>query len=185
MVRLWPTCSVDRRSRWSARPPAKGFPADVASYAYACAQCGYCVDTCTLYQGRGWESAGPRGKWSFLKDVLEGRDEFDQQMTDTFLLCTTCEKCDIVCQLDLPIEPTWGLLRGNLVQDRGFGTFPPFEIMASALKGQQNIWGGLQENRDQWVTEEIKPAIKEQREDRLFRWLHRFALSSRTSPSRA
>jgi Fe-S oxidoreductase/FAD/FMN-containing dehydrogenase len=141
--------------------PKKGFPADVASYAYACAQCGYCVDTCTLYQGRGWESSGPRGKWSFLKDVLEGRDRFDQQMTDTFLLCTTCEKCDILCQLDLPIEPTWGLLRGNLVQERGFGTFPPFEIMASALKGQKNIWGGLQENRDQWVTPEIKPAIKE------------------------
>ncbi len=144
------------------KAPKKGFPADVASYAYACAQCGYCVDTCTLYQGRGWESASPRGKWSFLKDVLEGHDSFDQQMTDTFLLCTTCEKCDIVCQLDLPIEPTWGLLRGNLVQQRGFGTFPPFEIMAAALKGQKNIWGGLQENRDQWVTEEIKPAIKEQ-----------------------
>jgi Fe-S oxidoreductase/FAD/FMN-containing dehydrogenase len=139
---------------------AKGFPADVASYAYACAQCGYCVDTCTLYQGRGWESSAPRGKWSFLKDVLEGRDHFDQQMTDTFLLCTTCEKCDIACQLDLPIEPTWGLLRGNLVQERGFGTFPPFEIMASALKGQKNIWGGLQENRDRWVTEDIKPVIK-------------------------
>jgi Fe-S oxidoreductase/FAD/FMN-containing dehydrogenase len=144
------------------KAPAKGFPADVASYAYACAQCGYCVDTCTLYQGRGWESSAPRGKWSFLKDVLEGRDHFDQQMTDTFLLCTTCERCDIACQLDLPIEPTWGLLRGNLVQDRGFGTFPPFEIMAAALKGQKNIWGGLQENRDQWITEDIKPAIKDQ-----------------------
>jgi Fe-S oxidoreductase/FAD/FMN-containing dehydrogenase len=142
--------------------PAKGIPADVASYAYACAQCGYCVDTCTLYQGRGWESSSPRGKWSFLKDVLEGKDQFDQQMTDTFLLCTTCEKCDIVCQLDLPIEPTWGLLRGNLVQDRGFGTFPPFEIMASALKGQQNIWGGLREDRDRWVTDDIRPTIKEQ-----------------------
>jgi Fe-S oxidoreductase/FAD/FMN-containing dehydrogenase len=141
---------------------AQGFPADVASYAYACAQCGYCVDTCTLYQGRGWESSSPRGKWSFLKDVLEGRDRFDQRMTDTFLLCTTCEKCDIVCQLDLPIEPTWGLLRGNLVKDRGFGTFPPFEIMASALKGQQNIWGGLQAQRDAWATDEIRSSIKQQ-----------------------
>jgi Fe-S oxidoreductase/FAD/FMN-containing dehydrogenase len=144
------------------KTPARGFPADVASYAYACAQCGYCVDTCTLYQGRGWESSAPRGKWSFLKDVLEGKDHFDQQMTDTFLLCTTCEKCDVACQLDLPIEPTWGLLRGNLVQQRGFGTFPPFEIMASALKGQKNIWGGLRENRDQWITDELRPAIKQQ-----------------------
>lgn len=143
------------------KAPAGGFPADVASYAYACAQCGYCVEDCTLYQGRGWESAGPRGKWSFLKDVLEGRDKLDQAMADTFLLCTTCEKCDVTCQLDLPIEPTWGLMRGNLVQERGFGTFPPFEIMAAALKGQKNIWGGLAEQRDAWVPEEVKPKIKE------------------------
>src|SRR5581483_11768644 len=143
------------------KAPARGFPADIATYAYACAQCGYCVDDCTLYQGRGWESAGPRGKWSFLKDVLEGRDRFDQEMTDTFLLCTTCEKCDVVCQLDLPIEPSWGLLRGNLVQEKGFGTFPPFEIMAASLQGQKNIWGGLAEQRDAWVPEEVKPKSKE------------------------
>lgn len=144
------------------KAPAKGFPADVAYYAYACAQCGYCVDGCTLYQGRGWESSSPRGKWSFLKDVLEGRDAFDQEMTNTFLLCTTCERCDVACQLDLPIEPTWGLLRGELVQERGFGTFPPFEIMAAALKGQKNIWGGLAEQRDRWVPDDLRPAIKEQ-----------------------
>ncbi|MBI3966232.1 MAG: FAD-binding oxidoreductase [Chloroflexi bacterium] len=140
--------------------PAKGFPADVAYYAYACAQCGYCVDDCTLYQGRGWESSGPRGKWSFLKDVIEGRDKLDQEIANTFLLCTTCEKCDVTCQLDLPIEPTWGLMRGHLVQDRGFGTFPPFEIMAAALKGQRNIWGGLADQRDRWITDDIRPQIK-------------------------
>jgi len=82
-------------------------------------------------------------------------------MVDTFLLCTTCEKCDIVCQLDVPIEPTWGLLRGNLVEDRGFGTFPPFEIMGAALEGQKNIWGGLAEKRDAWVTDDVRPKIKE------------------------
>jgi Fe-S oxidoreductase/FAD/FMN-containing dehydrogenase len=143
------------------KAPVQGFPADIAYYAYACAQCGYCVDDCTLYQGRGWESAGPRGKWSFLKDVMEGRDKLDQEMTNTFLLCTTCEKCDVTCQLDLPIEPSWGLMRGKLVQEDHFGTFPPFEIMAATLKGQRNIWGGLAENRDQWVTDDIKPKIKE------------------------
>jgi Fe-S oxidoreductase/FAD/FMN-containing dehydrogenase len=143
------------------KAPAKGLPADVAYYAYACAQCGYCVEDCTLYQGRGWESAGPRGKWSFLKDVIEGRDKLDQEITNTFLLCTTCEKCDVTCQLDLPIEPTWGLLRGELVNKRGFGTFPPFEIMGAALKGQQNIWGGLQDQRDAWVPADVKPKIKD------------------------
>jgi Fe-S oxidoreductase len=28
------------------------------------------------------------------------------------------------------------------------------------LKGQNNIWGGLKENRDQWLTEDLRPAIK-------------------------
>ena len=139
----------------------KGFPADVSYYAYACAQCGYCVEDCTLFQGRGWESASPRGKWSFLKDVIEGRDKLDQEMTTTFLLCTTCERCDVSCQLDLPIEPSWGLLHGNLVQERGFGTFPPFEIMGAALAGQRNIWGGLAADRDQWLTDDVRPKIKE------------------------
>ncbi|MDX9953656.1 MAG: FAD-linked oxidase C-terminal domain-containing protein, partial [Anaerolineae bacterium] len=41
----------------------KGIPADVAWYAYACSQCGYCVQECDQYYGRGWESQSPRGKW--------------------------------------------------------------------------------------------------------------------------
>lgn len=161
LVRLFANLLGRPRAPAERKEPAKGFPSDVAYYAYACAQCGYCVEDCTLYQGRGWESSSPRGKWSFLKDVLDGRDAFDQEMTNTFLLCTTCERCDITCQLDLPIEPTWGLLRGNLVQEQGFATFPPFEIMGAALKGQRNIWGGLAENRDQWITDDVRPRIKE------------------------
>ncbi|HET7767616.1 MAG TPA: FAD-binding and (Fe-S)-binding domain-containing protein [Chloroflexota bacterium] len=143
------------------RAPRKGFPADVSYYAYACAQCGYCVDTCTLYQARGWESSGPRGKWFLLKEMLEGRQKLDQEAVNTFLMCTTCEKCDVVCQLDLPVESSWAQLRGTFVQEKGYATFPPFEIMGAALKGQQNIWGGMREDRDAWVPEELKPKIKE------------------------
>jgi len=58
------------------KPPAtvklrerNGIPADVAYFAYACAQCGYCVHTCEEYSGRGWMSHSPRGKYLYLRDV--------------------------------------------------------------------------------------------------------------------
>ncbi|HEX8967700.1 MAG TPA: FAD-binding and (Fe-S)-binding domain-containing protein [Chloroflexota bacterium] len=92
------------------------FLPEVAAYAYACAQCGYCVDICPQFQADGWESSGPRGKWFLLKSVLEGRDHFDNQMTDIFGLCTQCGKCDQTCQLELPIEPSWRKVRGEVLQ---------------------------------------------------------------------
>ncbi|MBA4370456.1 MAG: Fe-S oxidoreductase, partial [Coriobacteriaceae bacterium] len=79
-----------------------GIPAQVAFYAYACAQCGYCVPTCEEYSGRGWMSHSPRGKYLYLREVIEGREKFDQKMVDTFLVCTTCEVCNTRCQLQLP-----------------------------------------------------------------------------------
>lgn len=39
--------------------PGKRLLPDVADYAYACAQCGYCVDVCPQFQGDGWERVVP------------------------------------------------------------------------------------------------------------------------------
>ena len=55
----------------------KGIPGDVAWYAYACSQCGYCVDECDQFYGRGWESQSPRGKFYWLREYMEGRVEWD------------------------------------------------------------------------------------------------------------
>lgn len=146
----------------------KGIPGDVAWYAYACSQCGYCVDHCDQYYGRGWESQSPRGKWTFLKMVMEGEAEFDQRAVDTFMACTTCEMCNRTCQLDLPIESSWLKLRGELIDGRGYHTFPPFEIMVNTMRQQGNIWAGYAQNRDGWITDEIRPDIKETAEYAFF-----------------
>ena len=146
----------------------KGIPGDVAWYAYACSQCGYCIDDCDQYYGRGWESQSPRGKWTFLKMVMEGDAEFDQRAANTFLACTTCEMCNRTCQLDLPNESSWLKLRGLLVDGRGYHTFPPFEMMVNTMRQQGNIWAGYAENRDGWITDEIRPSIKETAEYAFF-----------------
>lgn len=135
--------------------PVKDIPADVAWFAYTCSQCGYCVDSCDQFYGRGWESQSPRGKWFWLREHMEGRAEWDQAQVDTFLACTTCEMCNNRCSAALPIEPSWMKLRGQLIEDKKGMTFPPFEIMAEALDSQGNIWAGYRKNRPDWFPEEL------------------------------
>jgi len=139
-----------------------GVPGDVAFMAYACARCGYCVNTCEQYSGRGWESQSPRGKYAFLREVIEGKEQFDRAAVDTFLVCTTCEVCNTRCQLQLPVEHNWMAMRGQLVHEEKRGTFPPFEMMAASLRGERDIWAGKAENRANWVPEDIKTKLADE-----------------------
>ena len=135
--------------------PVKDIPADVAWFSYACAQCGYCVDTCTQFYGRGWESQSPRGKWYWLREYMEGREEWDQAAVNTFMACTTCEVCNTRCSINMPIEPSWMKLRGRLINDEKKMTFPAFEMMAAAVRGEGNIWAAYRKDRDAWFPEEL------------------------------
>ncbi len=135
-------------------PARRGIPGDVAWYAYACTQCGYCVDECDQYYGRGWESQTPRGKWYFLRQYMEGRVDWDQKMVDTILACTTCELCNVRCCEDLPIEPSWLKLRGQIIQEEKRLTFPPFEIMRQSLRKEHNIWASYRVDRPRWMPED-------------------------------
>lgn len=140
---------------------ARDLPEDVAWYAYACAQCGYCVKECDQYYGRGWESQSPRGKWYWLKRYIEGKEELTQEQVDKFLVCTTCEMCSFRCQIDMPVEESWEKLRGKFVHEKDYMTFPPFEIMGASLRNERNIWANYADRRDAWVPDEIRAKIKD------------------------
>ncbi|RJQ55424.1 MAG: FAD-binding oxidoreductase [Actinobacteria bacterium] len=135
-------------------------PDDVAYYANACAQCGYCVRSCDQFYGRGWESDSPRGKFYYLREVLAGREKFEQADVNRFMVCTTCETCSVRCQLNMPVEESWMELRGQLIHKEGRMTFPPFEMMGAALEAEGNIWARYREGRDDWVPEDLRPKIK-------------------------
>ncbi len=135
--------------------PVKGLPADLAWYAYACAQCGYCVDECPQFYGRGWESQSPRGKWYWLREYIEGREKWDQLQTDTFLQCTTCEMCDTRCSASLPIESSWLKLRGRMVDEEERMTLPAFEMMGAALHDEGDIWAGYRRDRAKWFPADL------------------------------
>ncbi|HUK78532.1 MAG TPA: FAD-binding and (Fe-S)-binding domain-containing protein [Thermoleophilia bacterium] len=133
----------------------RGIPADVALYAYSCSQCGYCVDQCDQFYGRGWESQSPRGKWYWLRELIEGRERWSQEMVDTFITCTTCEICDTRCSAVLPIEPSWMKLRGRLIEDDKRMTLPPFEMMSAALRDEGDIWAGYRKDRAAWFPQDL------------------------------
>lgn len=134
----------------------RGIPADAAWYAYSCSQCGYCVEECVQFYGRGWESQSPRGKWYWLREFMEGREKWDQFMVDTIMACTTCELCNLRCSASLPIEPSWMKLRGLLIDEKKKMTFPPFEMMATALRKEGDIWAGYRRDRTTWFPEDLK-----------------------------
>lgn len=143
---------------------AKDLPPEVAWYAFACAQCGYCVKECDQYYGRGFESQSPRGKFYWLKRYIQGKESLTQEQVNKFMVCTTCEMCSFRCQLDMPIEESWEKLRGLFVQEKDYMTIPPFEIMAASLRKERNIWANFKKARDSWIPEEIKPKIKDSAE---------------------
>jgi Fe-S oxidoreductase/FAD/FMN-containing dehydrogenase len=142
----------------------RGIPDDVAWYAYACTQCGYCVDDCDQYYGRGWESQTPRGKWYFLRQYMERKVDWNQKMVDSILACTTCELCNVRCCEDLPIEPSWLKLRGQLIHEQDRLTFPPFEIMRASLMKEHNIWAAYRVDRPRWMPEDKLGILPERAE---------------------
>jgi len=135
--------------------PIRGIPPDVAWYAYSCSQCGYCLDECDQFYGRGWESQSPRGKWFWLREYMEGRAKWNQFMVDTIIVCTTCEFCDRRCSASLPIESSWMKLRGKLINEDKEMAFPPFEMMAAALEAEGNIWAGYRKDRTAWFPKDL------------------------------
>ncbi len=141
----------------SDKPKVKKKLVDIITRAsYACAQCGYCTDTCTLYMGFHWESASPRGKWYILRQYLKGNLDLDQKMIDKFLMCTTCKRCNPVCQVNLPIMELWDEFRPILVNEMGFATYNAFQMMGESVKSDHNIWAGRRSERTNWYPSDVQ-----------------------------
>ncbi len=156
-----PIANAAKPGKRGMPPKRNGIAGDVDLMAVTCARCGYCVHTCEQYSGRGWESDSPRGKYAWIREVYAGREAWDKKAADTFLLCTTCERCDFRCQLQLPVEPNGMSLREELVKGQSLGTFPPFEMMAASLDDEGDIWAGKQSRREAWLPDDVASRLSD------------------------
>jgi len=129
---------------------------DIVYEAFACAQCGYCKVVCSEYLGKGWESATPRGKFYYLREFARGQQTISPYLKDEFLLCTTCKRCNHVCQVNIPIQEKWDDMRGFLIHDKKMATFPAFEMMGGSYEQEMDIWTGRKSERDQWFPQDVQ-----------------------------
>lgn len=125
---------------------------------FACAQCGYCVKWCPIYDRSGWESTSPRGKLFLVKKMLEnnGSDLFasNTRMASEFVQrlfdCTTCGRCTEKCHLELDLLDLWLRLRELAVRQ---GLAPEsVGLMEKTLFGPKNIFGMDSQSRRDWAT---------------------------------
>ncbi|MDD4802432.1 MAG: (Fe-S)-binding protein [Syntrophomonas sp.] len=117
---------------------------------YTCAQCAYCTATCPVAELKGWESYGPRGRMHLLKLVLENDYKANKELAERFYVCTTCSRCEKVCQTDLPLIEIWEDVRSWLVEDN-LGPLEPHRVIDASVAEFHNAFREAAANRDAWA----------------------------------
>lgn len=116
---------------------------------FACALCGYCRTTCTVFDANPWESISPRGKYFLLNQYIKGNIALDEEVAGALFTCTTCKKCDLVCQIKAHNAHNWMSLRpcfhANGLENLGLAA-----IRENVLK-TGNFWGLSPEQRLAWL----------------------------------
>jgi len=123
---------------------------------FACAKCGYCRADCTQFNVIGWESASPRGKFTFLKEYLKGRAEFDERIGEIFFTCTTCGHCNLACQLKIPVNEHGIVSFRPTIQQEGFRPPGVYLRQSHNIVEHHNPSGAPPAKRSAWATKDVR-----------------------------
>ncbi|MDI6810529.1 MAG: FAD-binding and (Fe-S)-binding domain-containing protein [archaeon] len=136
------------------------FGEDALLDTFICLRCGYCMSVCPVYKNVLWESASPRGMFYFIKEFSKGNLDADERMLDIFFVCATCEKCNIVCPVEIPILQRWDFtIRPALFKGQEWYELPSmFKASFANVLEHKNAAGNPHENRVKWLPEDVKYA---------------------------
>lgn len=104
---------------------------------YACLQCGYCRGVCPVYKQMGWESASPRGKVFWLKQlsnksimdkILRRKIDRNDKWIKSMFACTSCGSCNEFCHVNIKLSDLWEEIKEWLVKD-GMAPLPPHKVL--------------------------------------------------------
>lgn len=115
----------------------------------ACAMCGYCRNVCTVFNALPWESNSPRGKYFILNQYIKGNIPMDDEVGRALYPCTTCKKCDTVCQVRAQNAHHWMALRYEFSKNKLHNT--GLEIIRNNVLTTGNFWGIAAEERLKWL----------------------------------
>lgn len=116
---------------------------------FACAQCGYCRNVCTVYDPIPWESNSPRGKYYLLNQFIKGKIPMDAELGRALFPCTTCKKCENVCQIQAKNADHWVALRQVFIKNGLHNT--GLEFIRNNVNTTGNFWGASPEDRMKWL----------------------------------
>jgi heterodisulfide reductase subunit D len=123
-----------------------------------CARCGFCkVVCCTYPHGGGFEAYSPRAKIRFLKLLSEGKAELTPEWVDRLYRCTSCERCQEVCQCSIPLVELWEEARA-LTVDRDLGPMPAHKMLRSFAEVCGNPYNEPADQRTQWMLPHHAPS---------------------------
>lgn len=135
---------------------------------YACLQCGYCRSTCPVYGQIGWESATPRGKVYYLKqmaaktpvDRLLRRDtKINDKFVERVFQCTSCAACEHNCHVEIDFAHLWEDVKEWLI-DQGYGPMEAHKKIRERVEQKRNPYDEPKEKRVAWLPPEIKLSDK-------------------------
>ncbi len=141
----------------AVKPPEAGLTGQLAYAVDTCARCGFCKVTCPTYPfGGGFEAFSPRAKVYFLKEYYEGRIDLTPGWVDRLYRCTTCERCQSVCQTAIPLVHLWERIRAEIV-DRGLGPMPAHKKLRDFAEKWGNPYGEPATKQSEWLLPEHAP----------------------------
>ncbi|MDI6880276.1 MAG: FAD-binding and (Fe-S)-binding domain-containing protein [Desulfitobacteriaceae bacterium] len=136
-------------TKWQKGDFASPLDEELTDDTFACAMCGYCRNVCTVFDAVPWESNSPRGKYFILNQYIKGKIPMDDEVGKALYPCTTCKKCDTVCQVRSHNAHHWMSLRFEFNKNKLHNT--GLEIIRSNVLNTGNFWGVPAEDRLKWL----------------------------------
>lgn len=131
---------------------------------YTCLQCGYCQSVCPMYDQLGWESASPRGKLFYVKqltersffDALLGRKlKVDSEFIQRIYQCTGCGACEEVCHEGIKLHELWKKVKDNFFE-QGLINIDVHKKVHERIYKYKNPFEEPPEDRGKWLPKDVK-----------------------------
>jgi glycolate oxidase iron-sulfur subunit len=91
----------------------------IEKHAATCMKCGFCSFFCPVYQEERTETSVARGKNYLVREILEGRQEFTDEMGEIIGKCLLCKRCVANCPAKTQIDRVVVGARAEMVKKKG------------------------------------------------------------------
>ena len=120
---------------------------------FICSQCGYCSSVCPAFKEltARWESAGPRGKLLFLKDLFLGKEKITKSFAENVFKCSLCGYCKEVCQVSIDLVSFWQSVRAEVFRNNLWPS--SLYDLKESVQEEHNVYNMPNEDRNIWSFE--------------------------------